>query len=63
MSDELADAEQKLRIELMSVQIEHYKSQIKWEPWKVVILAIGAGAAFATAFIAVATVVLHTLSH
>jgi len=46
----------------MTTQIEHFKSQIKWEPWKVVILALSAGAAFATACIATITVVLHSMA-
>ncbi len=62
-TDALAHIEQELRIELMTTQIEHFKSQIKWEPWKVVILALGTGAAFATAFIAAATAVLHVIAH
>jgi hypothetical protein len=62
-AEDRALVEQELRIELMATQIEHYKSQIKWEPWKVIILAIGAGAAFATAFIAASTAVLHAIAH
>ncbi len=61
-TDDPAHIEQELRIELMTTQIEHFKSQIRWEPWTVVILALGAGAALATAFIAAAAV-LHVIAH
>ena len=58
MSDAL---EQQLRIELMTVQIEHYKEQLKWEPWKVVALAFGAGAAFTSAVLGILTLVVTLL--
>lgn len=54
-------AERELRIELMTTQIEHYRQQIRWEPWKVVTLSIGAGAALMGAAVALATIVLGSL--
>ena len=59
MSD---DEEQRLRIELMAADIENkradtdYKrTMMRWEPWKAMAVAAGAGATFTLAMIALAT--------
>jgi hypothetical protein len=53
------DEERELRIQLMTVQIEHYQQQIKWEPWRALALAFSAGAAFMGAVIALLGLILH----
>ena len=53
------DEERQLRIALMTVQIEHYQQQIKWEPWKAMAVAFGAGAAFMGAMVALFGLILH----
>jgi hypothetical protein len=55
----LDDQERELRIELMTVQIEHYQQQIKWEPWKAMATAFAAGAGFMGAIIALLGLILH----
>jgi hypothetical protein len=60
MSQAADDLEKQLRMELMAVQIEHFKNQIKWEPWKVVAISLGAGAALMGAAVALATAVLRS---
>lgn len=52
-------AEHELRIELMTVQTEHYRQQIRWEPWKAMATAFAAGAAFMGAIVALFGLVLH----
>jgi hypothetical protein len=42
MSD--ADDERYLRIDLMQTQIELYKAQLRWEPWKALAAMIAASA-------------------
>jgi hypothetical protein len=56
-------AERQLRIALMTIQIEHLKGQIRWEPWKAMALAFGAGAAFTGALVAMITALLRALGH
>lgn len=60
MSDD--HIEQQLRIELMAADIENkradtdYKrTMMRWEPWKAMAVAAGAGATFTLAMIALAT--------
>ena len=53
------DEERELRIKLMTVQIEHYQQQIKWEPWKAMAIAFGAGAAFMGAVVGFISLILH----
>jgi hypothetical protein len=57
--DDAGDRERELRIELMTIQIEHYKQQIRWEPWKAMAIAFGAGAAVMGAAVALVTAVLR----
>lgn len=61
MSDAPEDQEKQLRIELMVVQIEHYKTQIKWEPWKAMAVAAGAGAGAMAAMVALSTAILRVM--
>jgi hypothetical protein len=53
--------EHELRIELMAVQTEHFKSQVKWEPWKAMAVAAGAGAGLMAAVIGVLTFTINLL--
>ena len=53
------DEERELRIKLMSVQIEHYQQQIKWQPWTALAAAFAAGAGFMGAVIALIGLILH----
>ncbi len=55
------DLEHELRVELMTIQTEHYKSQVKWEPWKAMAVAAGAGAAVMGAAIGIMTLVVRWL--
>ena len=52
--------EHQLRIELMTVQIEHFKTQVRWEPWKAMAVAAGAGAGVTAAIIGVITLLLRS---
>ncbi len=45
----------------MAIQIEHYKSQVKWEPWKAMAVAAGAGAAVMGAAIGIMTLLVRWL--
>lgn len=47
----------------MAAQTEHFKSQVKWEPWKAMAVAAGAGSGVTVALIAIATLVLKAISH
>jgi hypothetical protein len=62
------DEERDLRIRLMTAQIENlkadtsYKAKLAaWEPWKAMATAAGAGAAFATAVLALGIAIGHWL--
>ncbi len=52
--------EHQLRVELMGVQIEHFKTQVRWEPWKAMAVAAGAGAGVTAAIIGVITLLLRS---
>jgi hypothetical protein len=52
MSDP-ADEEHDLRINLMQTQIELYKAQLRWEPWKALAAMIAAAAVFMGGVLAV----------
>ena len=41
-----ADEERELRINLMQTQIELYKAQLRWEPWKALAAMVAAAAVF-----------------
>jgi len=43
----------------MAVQTEHFKMQIKWEPWKAMAVAAGAGSGLTLAIVGIITFVLH----
>ena len=62
MSD---DIERQLRVELMTVQIKLFSEQVKWEPWKAMAVAAGAGAGLMAAVTAIVTalVTLFLRSH
>ncbi len=45
----------------MAVQTEHFKSQVKWEPWKAMAVAAGAGAGLMAAVIGVLTFTINLL--
>ncbi len=47
----------------MAVQTEHFKSQVRWEPWKAMAVAAGAGAGLMAAMIGLLTFLLRTLGH
>ena len=51
--------EHELRTELMAVQTEHFKTQVKWEPWKAMAVAAGAGAGLMAAAIGAVTLLLR----
>jgi hypothetical protein len=55
------DLEHELRVELMTIQTEHYKSVVKWEPWKAMAVAAGAGAAVMGASIGIMTLLVRWL--
>jgi hypothetical protein len=48
-----------LEAALMTVQIEHLQSEIRWAPWKITILALGAGAALLGAGVALGGLLVH----
>jgi cytochrome c-type biogenesis protein CcmH/NrfG len=50
--DDGADAERELRVNLMQTQIELYKAQLRWEPWKALAAMIAASAVFAGSVLA-----------
>lgn len=41
---EIGDVEHELRINLMQTQIELYKAQLRWEPWKALAAMVAAAA-------------------
>ncbi len=43
----------------MAVQTEHFKTQVKWEPWKAMAVAAGAGAGLMAAAIGAVTLLLR----
>lgn len=45
----------------MSIQIEHFKTQVRWEPWKAMAIAAGAGAGVMGAIIAIVTLLLRSI--
>lgn len=51
----------------MTIQIKHFEEQVKWEPWKAMAIAFGAGAAFMGAMTAlltgIITLVLRSTGH
>ena len=55
--------EHERRLELMSVQIEHFKTQVRWEPWKAMAVAAGAGSGITVAIIGVITLLLRATGH
>ncbi len=55
--------EHEMRIALMAVQTEHFKSQVRWEPWKAMAVAAGAGAGLMAAAIGGITLLLHLAGH
>jgi len=59
LMSEQETVEYALRTELMTTQIEHFKTQIKWEPWKAMAVAAGAGAGLMAAAIGVVTLLLR----
>jgi hypothetical protein len=46
--------ERELRINLMQTQIELYKAQLRWEPWKALAAMVAAAAVFMGGVLAVA---------
>ena len=59
LTEEEERAEHEMRMELMTVQTEHYRQQIRWEPWKAMATAFAAGAGFMGAIIALLGLILH----
>ena len=57
------DLEHSMRVELMSVQTEHFKSQVRWEPWKAMAVAAGAGSGITVAIIGIITLLLRAYGH
>ena len=55
--------EHEMRVELMAIQIKHFETQVRWEPWKAMAVAAGAGAGVMAALIGVITLVLHSIGH
>ena len=53
------DDERELRINLMQPQIELYKAQLRWEPWKALAAMVAAAAVFAGSVLALSNW-LHT---
>jgi hypothetical protein len=47
------DEERELRINLMQTQIELYKAQLRWEPWKALAAMVAAAAVFMGGVLAV----------
>lgn len=63
LTSEQETLEHELRIELMAVQTERFKTQIRWEPWKAMAVAAGAGSGLTLAIIGVATALLRAVGH
>ncbi len=59
LTQEQDDLEHKLRVDLMKVQTENFKVQLTLEPWKLLALGIGAGAALMGAAVGIATFILR----
>jgi len=60
----MAYSEEELRaaqIENLKMDTEYKRGLLKYEPWKVVLLAAGAGATFTLAMVALATFILAHL--
>ena len=55
--------EHKMRVELMAIQTKHFETQVRWEPWKAMAVAAGAGAGVMAALIGIITLVLHSIGH
>ena len=47
----------------MSVQTDHFKSQVRWEPWKAMAVAAGAGSGITVAIIGIITLLLRAYGH
>ena len=45
----------------MIVQTEHFKTQVRWEPWKAMAVAAGAGSGITLAIIGAVTLLLRAL--
>ena len=63
LTDDQELLEHTMRVELMTVQTEHFKTQMKWEPWKAMAFAAGAGAGLMAAAIGGMTLLLHATGH
>ena len=55
--------EHEMRVELVAVRTEHFKSQVRWEPWKAMAVAAEAGSGITVAIIGVITLLLHAFGH
>ena len=55
--------EHRMRVELMAIQTKHFETQVKWEPWKAMAIAAGAGAGLMAAAIGGMTLLLRTTGH
>ncbi len=55
--------EHRMRVELMAIQTKHFETQVRWEPWKAMAVAAGAGAGVMAALIGTITLVLHSIGH
>ena len=55
--------EHEMRVKLMAIQTKHFETQVRWEPWKAMAVAAGAGAGVMAALIGVVTLVLHSIGH
>ena len=55
--------EHEMRVDLMAIQTKHFETQVRWEPWKAMAVAAGAGAGVMAALIGVATLILHAIGH
>jgi len=61
MNNNTVEDERKAHIENMEADTEYKRGLLKYEPWKVVITALAAGAALAAAGITIAAFVLARL--
>jgi hypothetical protein len=46
-----------MRIELMAIQTEHFKTEVRWKPWKAMAVAAGAGSGI---MVAIMTLLLRS---
>ncbi len=53
--------EHEIRVELMAIQTKYSETQVRWEPWKAMAAAAGAGAGIMAALIGIITLVLHAM--